>query len=189
MKHIAILASGSGTNAENIIKYFKNRDGFRIVLLMSNRKDAYALTRAENHNVPARVFDRDDLYSSGNVLKTLEEFSVDLVILAGFLWLIPDDIIRAFPKRILNIHPALLPSYGGKGMYGSRVHEAVIANREKRSGITIHIVNEEYDAGNIIFQADCPVMESDTPESLAKRIHELEYRHYPEVIRDYAAGL
>ena len=189
MKNIVILASGSGTNAENIIKNFGQGDDLNVVLLMSNRKDAYALKRAEKLKVPVRVFNRDDLYESGIVLKTLKEFSADLIVLAGFLWLIPTDIIKAFPNRILNIHPALLPAYGGKGMYGSRVHEAVIANRERKSGISIHIVNEVYDAGNIIFQAECPVMEDDTPDSLAARIHELEYRHYPEVIRDYAAGL
>jgi len=189
MIKVAILASGSGTNAENIINNFNSGDEIRVVILMSNRQDAYALKRADKLNIPTWVFNREDLYASSNVLDKLNEFSADIIILAGFLWLIPPEIIKSYPGRILNIHPALLPSYGGKGMYGSRVHQAVIENGEKKSGITIHIVNEEYDAGDIVFQAECPVLEGDTPESLASRIHELEYEYYPEVIRDYAAGL
>jgi phosphoribosylglycinamide formyltransferase-1 len=189
MNNITILASGSGTNAENIIRFFQKNESAQVNLLLANRENAYALTRAKNLNVPAIVFNRDDLYKTGRVMNILNDYSTDIIILAGFLWLIPGDIIKAYPNRILNIHPALLPSYGGKGMYGSRVHEAVIANKEKESGMTIHIVNEEYDRGDIIFQAVCPVMEDDTPDSLASRIHELEYEHYPKVILEYLGKL
>ena len=189
MKNITILASGSGTNAENIIRFFQYRDEGRVKLLLSNRKDAYALERAKNLDVPSQIFSREEMYSSGIVLELLQEYSTDLIILAGFLWLIPSDIIRAYPNRILNIHPALLPAYGGKGMYGQRVHEAVIANRENISGISIHLVNEEYDSGDIILQAKCPVLGSDTPNDLASRIHELEYEHYPKLILEYLGKL
>ncbi len=181
---IAILASGSGTNAENIIKYFAGNPGISIQLILSNKKDAFVLTRAENHNIPAMVFDRTDFYETGLVLDRLKSEGIDFIVLAGFLWLIPIDIIRAYPGKIVNIHPALLPKYGGKGMYGSHVHEAVIENKEKESGISIHFVNEKYDEGAIIFQARCRVLPDDTPDSLAERIHQLEYKHYPEVIKE-----
>lgn len=189
MRNITILASGSGTNAENIINFFHSDKEVDVVLLMSNRKDAYALQRAKNLGIPARYFNRDDMFSSSCVLNILRDFSTDLIVLAGFLWLIPENIIHAYPNRILNIHPALLPNYGGKGMYGQRVHEAVIANNEKKSGITIHLVNEEYDSGDILFQAECPVLDGDSPDSLASRIHDLEYKYYPGVIRDYLVKL
>ena len=185
MKNLCILVSGSGTNAENIIRFFQKNELAKVNLLLANRKDAYALTRAGKMGVPAKVFNREELYQSDKVLSILREYSTDLIILAGFLWLIPVSILEAFPNRILNIHPALLPRYGGKGMYGSRVHEAVIANKDKKSGITIHLVNEEYDSGDIIFQADCPVFEDDTADTLAARIHKLEYEYYPKVILEY----
>ena len=185
MKNITILASGSGTNAENIIRFFGNKDEGKVILLLSNRKDAYALERAKKLGVAAEVFSREDLSSNGRVLSILKDNKTDLIILAGFLWLIPEDIIQAFPNRIINIHPALLPDYGGKGMYGMRVHQAVIDNCEEKSGISIHLVNEEYDRGEIIFQAECPVLPEDSPETLAARIHELEYKHFPEVILEY----
>ena len=184
-----MLASGSGTNAENIIRYFNSRREAQVSLLLSNREDAYALERAKRLNVPVGVFNRNDLYNNSSVLNLLQESSTDLIVLAGFLWLIPVNIIRAFSNRILNIHPALLPAYGGKGMYGQRVHEAIIANREEKSGITIHLVNEEYDSGDILFQAECPVLKDDTPGSLAGRIHELEYEHLPKVIQEYLVKL
>ena len=183
-KKIAILASGSGTNAENIIQYFAGHPEIRIQMILSNKKDAYVLTRAENNNIPTLVFDRPDFYETGSVLDKLKSEEIDFIILAGFLWLIPLDIIRTFPDKIVNIHPALLPKYGGKGMYGSHVHKAVIENKEKESGISIHFVNEKYDEGAIIFQAKCEVLPDDTPDSLAERIHKLEYKHYPEVIKD-----
>ena len=189
MKNISILASGSGTNAENIIKYFESKKHGRVKLLMTNRKDAYALQRAERLNVPAKVFSRADMYSSEVVINYLKEFSTDLIVLAGFLWLIPPDILQAYPNRILNIHPALLPYYGGKGMYGQKVHDTVIANKEKKSGITIHLVNEEYDSGDILFQAETPVLANDTADSLANRIHQLEYENFPRIIQEYLERL
>lgn len=189
MKNISILASGSGTNAENIIRFFQKRDEGQVNLLMANRKDAYALERARKLSVPAKFFGRDDIYSSNMILDLLSEYSTDLIVLAGFLWLIPSEIIKAYPVRILNIHPALLPSYGGKGMYGRKVHEAVIAGGEEKSGISIHLVNEEYDRGDIIFQAECPVLSDDTADTLANRIHELEYEHYPGIILEYLKRL
>jgi phosphoribosylglycinamide formyltransferase-1 len=182
MKNIAIFASGSGTNAENIINYFSTKNSAKVVIVLSNKRDALVLSRARKLNVPSVFFDRHDFYESGNVLEYLRKSEIDFIVLAGFLWLVPDNILKSYNNRIVNIHPALLPSYGGKGMYGSKVHRAVIENREKESGITIHYVNGKYDEGDIIFQAKCPVLPSDTPESLATRIHELEYRYFPETV-------
>ncbi|MUP45037.1 phosphoribosylglycinamide formyltransferase [Gramella sp. BOM4] len=183
-KKIVIFASGSGTNAENIIKYFQKNDQIEVVALLSNNRSAGALKKAHRLNVKALLFDREAFYESHEVLNVLKDIKPDLIVLAGFLWLMPSNIIRDFPNKIINIHPALLPNYGGKGMYGNRVHEAVIANSEKESGISIHYVNKEYDEGQIIFQKTLPINKQDTPESLAERIHELEYRHFPEVIED-----
>lgn len=181
-KRIVIFASGSGTNAEAIARYFNHRAIAKVALIMSNRKDAYVLERAATLNIPSLSFSRTDLYESDAVLERLMEENPALIVLAGFLWLLPEKIITHFQNRIINIHPALLPKYGGKGMYGTKVHEAVIAAGEKESGITIHYVNEQYDEGDIIFKAPCPVLHKDTPESLAQRIHELEHRHYPKLI-------
>lgn len=180
MQKISIFASGSGTNVENIIKYFNNKPVV-INKIYTNKPKAYVITRAESHNIPVMVFDRT-LLNSGKVTQDLIKHSPDLIVLAGFLWLIPTSLINAFPNKIVNIHPALLPKYGGKGMYGDIVHEAVILNNEKESGITIHYVNEKYDEGNILYQAKCSVDSNETPESLATKIHQLEYKHYPEVI-------
>ena len=182
MNNIAVFASGSGTNAENLIRFFRPKPGIDIKLILSNKPDAKVLERARNHNIDHFVFTREQFYQSEDVLQKLKQYEINFIALAGFLWLVPEYLIHAYPDKIVNIHPALLPKYGGKGMYGSKVHEAVIANSEKESGITIHYVNERYDEGNIIFQAVCPIEEDDTPESLASVIHELEYRHYPEVI-------
>ncbi len=182
MKKIAILASGSGTNAENIARFFKKEKTAIVAMILSNNKDAYVLKRAENLEIPYTTFDREDFYRSDRVLNILQDHRIDLIVLAGFLWLIPDNILKAYPNRIVNIHPALLPKYGGKGMFGDRVHQAVIDNEEKESGISIHYVNEEYDEGEVIFQAKCPVNAQDTAESLAGKIHELEYKHFPEVV-------
>jgi len=182
LRNIVILASGSGTNAEAIVKHFSQSEHGRVSLIMSNRQDAYVLVRAAKLKIPAFVFSRTDLYETDIVLNRLIDEKPSLIVLAGFLWLIPEKILNRFPNQIINIHPALLPKYGGKGMYGQKVHEAVIAAKEKESGITIHYVNQHYDKGDIIFQAHCPVSPDDTAEILAKRIHELEYRHYPEVI-------
>lgn len=182
MKNIAIFASGSGTNAQKLMEYFSNNKTAKVKIILSNKPDAFVLERATKFSVPTMVFDRNDLYGEGKVLKELLDNKIDFVILAGFLWLIPAEIIHHFPGRIINIHPALLPDYGGKGMYGERVHRAVIENNEKESGISIHYVNEAYDEGDIIFQARCKVHPDDTPESLAQRIHKLEYRYYPEIV-------
>ena len=181
MKRLAILASGGGTNAEAIINYFKGREDVSIEVVMSNKPEAYVLQRAKNHGISQVVFQKQEL-ESGKVLETLKKSRIDLVVLAGFLLLIPEQIVEAFPDRILNIHPALLPNYGGKGMYGDRVHEAVIKNGETESGITIHFVNNNYDEGSIIKQVRCPVNKDDSPESLATRIHTLEYANYPSTI-------
>ncbi|PTX44951.1 formyltetrahydrofolate-dependent phosphoribosylglycinamide formyltransferase [Christiangramia gaetbulicola] len=180
---IVIFASGSGTNAENIIKFFQKSRNAEVTAVLSNRRSAGALKRAHDLNVKALLFDKDALYNSHDVLNILKDMDPDLIVLAGFLWLFPTNIIKAFPNKIINIHPALLPKYGGKGMYGSKVHESVIDAKEKESGITIHYVNEKYDEGQTIFQATTPVNENDTAETLAEKIHELEYRHFPEVIQ------
>jgi phosphoribosylglycinamide formyltransferase-1 len=184
MKKIAIFASGSGTNAENIIRYFSNRKCATVSLVLSNCREALVLKRAEALNVRTYFFDRTHFYGSGSLLKVLAVHSIDLIVLAGFLWLVPKDILDNYKGRIVNIHPALLPAYGGRGMYGDRVHQAVIKNREIESGITIHHVNELYDEGDIIFQARCSIISGETPETLATKIHILEYEHYPRVIEE-----
>lgn len=183
MPHIAIFASGSGTNAENIIKKFQALPDFRFTVFCNN-PHAGVLARAALLNIPVVVFTRRDFYDSDKILQQLIENRTDLIVLAGFLWLVPAFVVRSFPNRIINIHPALLPKFGGKGMYGERVHQAVIAARETVSGITIHYVNENYDEGQIIRQVQCPVYPSDTPQTLAARIHALEYEHYPQVIAE-----
>lgn len=183
MNHICILASGSGTNTQNIIEYFTKVENIEVSLVLSNKKEAYVLQRARMSGVSNKFFSKEDLNNSV-VLKLLEEYKIDFIVLAGFLWLIPVKFLRAFPNRIVNIHPALLPKYGGKGMYGDKVHEAVLENDEKESGITIHYVNEEYDKGDIIFQAKYKIVQGETADSLAKKAHELEYKHYPRVIEE-----
>lgn len=180
MIRLAIMASGSGSNAQKIMEYFADNKHIKVVCLLSNKPDAYALQRAEKMNVETFVFNRNQFYETPEVENFLTIRKINLVVLAGFLWLVPEKMVQKF--KIINIHPALLPEYGGKNMYGMKVHEAVIRNREHFSGITIHHVNERYDDGNIIFQAKCRVEESDTAESLAGKIHELEHRYYPEVI-------
>lgn len=189
MKNIAIFASGSGTNAENIIRYFSNRSSARVCLVLSNRREAYVLKRAASLDVPSVFFDRNDFYEKGTVLELLREHGIDFIVLAGFLWLVPNDILSAYEGRIVNIHPALLPGYGGRGMYGDRVHEAVIKSGDRQSGITIHYVNSNYDEGDIIFQAACPVLDGDSPAELASRVHALEYKHFPAVIEDLVSRL
>lgn len=181
---IAIFASGNGSNAENIIKYFKDHDKISVELVLTNNPNAYVIERAKNNNVKCIIFNKYDLYYSDNVLNILKENNIDFIVLAGFLWLIPESIIKNYPQKIINIHPALLPKYGGKGMYGMNVHKAVIENKEKESGITIHYVNEKYDEGDIIFQKKVEVSSSDTPETLANKIHELEYQYYPVIIEN-----
>ena len=182
-KKIVVFASGSGTNAENIIKFFKKSPNASVVAVFSNKRSAKVLKRAHDLNVKALHFDRDALYNSYDVLHILEDINPDLIVLAGFMWIFPQDILKRFPGKIINIHPALLPKYGGKGMYGMNVHKAIIENKEKESGISIHFVNENYDEGEVIFQAKTNISEDDTPETLAAKIHELEYKHFPEIIQ------
>jgi phosphoribosylglycinamide formyltransferase 1 len=189
MKNIAIFASGSGTNAENIIRYFSNRKSAEVSLVLSNKREAYVLKRAASLNVRSVFFDRKDLYEKEKVSRYLTMYKIDFIVLAGFLWLIPENILNIYEKRIINIHPALLPKYGGKGMYGEKVHESVIARHEKESGITIHYVNNQYDEGDIIFQTRCKVTAEDTPDTLATKVHALEYKHYPAVIEELVTKL
>lgn len=184
MTKIAIFASGSGSNAENIINFFHNDPHDQVVGVFCNKPDAYVLERSRKLNVPGFVFNRNDFYHSDTVANKLKELEVDFIVLAGFLWKVPDALIAAYDRRIVNIHPALLPTYGGKGMYGLRVHEAVVAAGEKESGITIHYVNDRYDEGAIIFQAKCSVEPGDTPDDVAAKVHTLEYAYFPRVIKE-----
>ena len=183
-KKIVVFASGSGTNTENIIKYFQNSPESRVVAVFSNRRSAGVLKKAYDLNVKALHFDRKSFYHSNELLYVLQDMDPDLIVLAGFLWIFPENILQRFPGKVVNIHPALLPKYGGKGMYGDKVHKAIIENKEKESGITIHYVNEKYDEGEIVFQKTVNVDQDDTPESLAAKIHELEYAHFPKVIEE-----
>lgn len=181
-KKVAILASGNGTNAENIIRYFQNDERVRIELVLANRENAYVLERARNLNVPSVYMPKREWEDGESVLSLLRDREIDFIVLAGFLARVPDCILQAFPDKIINIHPSLLPKFGGKGMYGDRVHEAVVAAGEKESGITIHYLNERFDEGEIIVQYRCPVLPEDTAEDVAKKVHALEYEYYPQVI-------
>lgn len=187
MKSIVIFASGSGTNAENIIRHFQASEKARVSLVLSNKKEATVLDRAHKLKVSAMSFNRDAM-NNGVVTTLLQGLQPDLIVLAGYLWKIPESLIEKFEGRIINIHPALLPEYGGKGMYGMNVHRAVIGDRQKESGITIHYVNEHYDEGGIIFQARTTIEAEDTAERLAEKIHQLEYTHFPKVIEDILDG-
>jgi phosphoribosylglycinamide formyltransferase-1 len=182
MKRLAIFASGNGSNAQAIAEYFSESNEACVVLILTNRKDAFVIERAKALNIPVRVFNREDFYQTEVITHILIDEKIDMVVLAGFLWLLPPSLIHAFPNRIINIHPALLPKYGGKGMYGGKVHAAVIEAGEKESGISIHYVNEHYDQGQVIFQARCEVEPNDTPDSLAAKIHKLEYTHFASII-------
>src|SRR4249920_2486013 len=179
---IAIFASGTGTNAQKIIDHFRKREDVHVALILSNNPAAGVLKIAEQENIPSIVIEKDGFFRSELYVQLLQEKKIEWIVLAGFLWKVPLSMLRAFPHRIINIHPALLPKYGGKGMYGARVHEAVLAAHDKESGITIHYVDELYDHGKIIFQATCPVTENDDSDSLAKKINALEYEHFPRVI-------
>ena len=203
-KNIAIFASGSGSNAENIIRYFQKNDSVQVSLVLSNKSDAYVLERAHRLGVACNVFPKEDWIAGDEILAILQEYRIDFVVLAGFLVRVPDLLLHAYPDKIINsagflessLYPtscpliytytpdlaALLPKFGGKGMYGDRVHEAVVAAGEKESGITIHYINEHYDEGNAIFQATCPVLPTDSPDDVAKKVHALEYEHFPQVI-------
>ena len=184
MKRIVIFASGSGTNAENIIKFFHNRDNASVIQVLTNNPRAKVLDRCKKLKISALSFNKIAFTQSNDVLNILKSAQPDLIILAGFLWKFPEFILDEFPNKVINVHPALLPKYGGKGMYGKHVHEAVVANKETESGITIHYVNEHYDEGTIIFQAKCPVLASDSTEDIAEKIHELEMEHFPKVVND-----
>jgi phosphoribosylglycinamide formyltransferase 1 len=181
MKRLAILASGSGSNAEKIMEHFQGSSKAQIALIASNKADAFVLERAKKFGVPTFTFTRKEM-EAGILLAKLREEKIDWVILAGFLLKIPVELIRAFPDRMVNIHPALLPNYGGKGMYGHHVHEAVKAAGDTESGITIHLVNEHYDEGKIVFQAATSITPEDTPDTIAQKVHALEHRYFPEVI-------
>lgn len=181
-KRIAIFASGSGSNAEKIAEYFINATEIEISLILSNNPQAGVIARARKFHIPVVLFDKKVFYETNRIVEILQNEYIDLVVLAGFMMLIPTEMVKAFPNKIINIHPALLPKYGGKGMYGHFVHEAVVAAKEAASGITIHFVNEQYDEGAIIFQATCSVLPTDTPEDVATKVRMLEHRHYPEVI-------
>lgn len=183
-KKIVIFASGNGTNAENIINYFNKVPNVKVSHVFSNNAKAKVLQKAHFKNVSAGVFDRQSFYDSNEMLKLLQEIQPDLIVLAGFLWLIPASLIKAFPNQIINIHPALLPKYGGKGMYGDHVHRAVLENKEEKSGISIHFVNEKYDEGLIIKQIEVELEAVDTLRTLRDKIHVLEYDNYPKVIHD-----
>lgn len=182
MKNIVIFASGSGTNAERIIKYFGDDSEVEVVAVLTNNPKAGVIARANKLNVEANIFNRNDFYNTDNVVRMLEAYNPDLLVLAGFLWLVPESLINKYNGHIINIHPALLPKYGGKGMYGMRVHEAVIEAKEERSGITIHRVNNKYDDGQIVFQESFAIAIDETPDTLAQKIHQLEYEHFPRVI-------
>ena len=181
MKKIVIFASGSGTNAENIIKYFANKDFATVVSVFTNNSNAKVIERASDLKISSEIFSKNELFED-KVLEKLKNIDPDLIVLAGFLLKLPPSIIENYPNKIINIHPALLPKYGGKGMYGMNVHKAVVENQEKDSGITIHYVNENYDEGNIIFQESFPLSGKETPDDVAHKIHELEQRYFPEVI-------
>ncbi len=184
LKRIALFASGSGSNAERIADYFSNNDDVEITLILSNNPKAGVIERARRLHIPVLLFDRTTFYETNRITQVLQQQRVDLLVLAGFMWLMPTDLVCAFPDRIINIHPALLPKFGGKGMYGHFVHEAVVAAGETESGITIHYVNERYDEGQTIFQATCPVLPTDSPDDVARKVQLLEHEYYPRVVAD-----
>jgi phosphoribosylglycinamide formyltransferase-1 len=185
MIKVAIFLSGTGSNARNICGYFAGHPQIEIALLLTNKPDSGAVHIARDFNIPYFIFNRSQFYESGEVLEQLDMAHIDAIILAGFLWLVPKNLLQRFPQRIINIHPALLPGYGGKGMYGMKVHESVHQHKETESGITIHLCNDKYDEGDILFQAKCKIETEDTPETIAKKVHELEYEFFPTVIEEY----
>lgn len=181
MKKLLLFASGTGTNVDNIIRYFEHHPDIAVVGVFSNNPEARVLTIAKQHQVPSYVFSRTDL-NEGVVLSKINELQPDLIVLAGFLWKMPETIVQEYPNRIVNIHPALLPKYGGKGMYGMKVHQTILENKEPVTGITIHYVNEHYDEGEFIHQQQIGIEECQTPEAIADKVHQLEQEHYPKVI-------
>ncbi|GAB2778559.1 phosphoribosylglycinamide formyltransferase [Rhabdobacter roseus] len=189
MKRIAIFASGSGSNAEKIAQYFAPKPGVEVSLILTNNPQAGVIQRARSLHIPVVVFDRKAFYDTDRIVQLLQNQKIDLLVLAGFMMLVPEALVAAFPNRMLNIHPALLPQYGGKGMYGHYVHEAVVAAGERQSGITIHFVNERYDEGQVVFQSTCPVEPGDTPADVARKVQVLEHEHYPRVVEEVLADL
>jgi formyltetrahydrofolate-dependent phosphoribosylglycinamide formyltransferase len=187
--HIAVFASGAGSNAKKIIEYFNQSSSVKIALVVCNKQGAGVIQIATDNNIPVLLIEKEKFFRGNAYLDELKKHSIDFIVLAGFLWKLPVNLINAYPDRIINIHPALLPNYGGKGMYGNKVHEAVIAAGDKETGISIHYVDDEYDHGTTIFQARCPVYETDTADSLAQRIHQLEHKHYPVVIGEVVGKL
>ena len=185
---IALLASGSGSNVENILNYFADKKIGEFPLILSNKKEAYVHERAKKFGIPSFTLPKTG-FENGEALQLLKNHEIEFIVLAGFLLKIPDNLLQAYPNQIINIHPALLPKFGGKGMYGSHVHEAVVANRETESGITIHFVNENYDEGEPIFQARCAVLPTDSPDDVATKVHALEYQHFPKIIEQVIASL
>jgi formyltetrahydrofolate-dependent phosphoribosylglycinamide formyltransferase len=185
---LAIFASGAGSNTEKIIDHFRNHPTVKVDLIAGNNPKSGVFAIAEKNTISTIFIDKKVFFSENSYINELKLAKIDFIILAGFLWKIPSVLIKEYPGKIVNIHPALLPKYGGKGMYGHYVHEAVIANKEKESGITIHYADELYDHGKVIFQATCPVLENDTPETLAQRIHSLEHEHYPNIIEQVLKG-
>jgi len=183
VKKIAIFASGTGSNARRIVEHFQHVEDCDIALVISNRADALVLKMAEEYNIDQLVIDRQIFYETDALLSVLKEFEIDFIALAGFLWLIPEYLVGAYEKKMVNIHPALLPKYGGKGMYGKYVHQAVKEAREIESGITIHYVNTKYDEGDIVFQARCPIEKTDNPEEIARKVLKLEHEYFPKVIQ------
>ncbi len=186
---IALFASGSGTNVENIAKFFASDSLVKPVCVLCNNPNAYVVERAKNLGLDSMLFNRNDFKDGTKILEYLEKMEVDMIVLAGFLWLVPEYLIDKFPNKIVNIHPALLPKFGGKGMYGMNVHNAVCENKETESGITIHLIDKNYDRGNIVFQAKVAISENDTPEDVANKVHALEYEHFPRVIGEIAEKL
>jgi phosphoribosylglycinamide formyltransferase 1 len=184
--NLAIFASGNGSNAEAIARYFAHHPHIHVKIILTNNKNAYVLQRAKSLGIDSMIFDRHELYDSDNkLIYLLKHLQIEYIALAGFLWLVPESLLKAYPGRIINIHPALLPEYGGRGMYGRKVHEAVINDKMKESGITIHLLNEKYDDGKILFQEKVSVDENDTPESLAEKLHKIEYLRYPPEIEKW----
>lgn len=189
MTNVAIFVSGNGTNCENIIQYFKDSKDVRVSLVISNKSEAYALIRAANNGIPTAVVSKQELNDEAFTMALMQKYSVDFIVLAGFLMMIPSFLITHYDRRIINIHPALLPKYGGKGMYGRHIHEAVRRNNETETGITIHYVSNVCDSGEIIFQAKTPVLDTDTPDDIAMNIHKLEQQHFPKVIEQIIKDL
>ena len=183
-KRIAIFASGSGSNAQKIMEYFKYSNLAEVALVLSNNPEAYVLQRADNFEIPTHVFDRQAFYETDEIIDILKRLEIDLVVLAGFLWLVPQNLLKAFPNKIINIHPALLPKYGGKGMYGDRVHKAVLEAGDEEHGITIHFVNENFDEGEVIYQAKFKIESEDSLEIIKFKGQQLEHQHFPKIIEN-----